>query len=465
MSKLATHTCHLVKIRHFETGRSTPLRLESNVTRATALTVLRLSISHYRTVRLMKKLTASLIGLACLTACSPPGTTVSTSDLQPTVEEVIKPTGDSTGEAIAAPTTEQSEPILSNKSRTATSAATSSTPQEEPASKAEDLSPGTFTIAFAGDMHFERRAKALTKDPTPLVKSLADTIGKADFAVGNLETAITERGTPIPGKKYTFRAPASSVKSLAEAGFDVVSLANNHGADYGAQGLADTLKAKESAPIPVIGVGKNAEEAYAATSATIDGVKTAILGASLLSDHTTRLYTATDSKPGIAYAAKTKAFMAAVKNARESHDVVIAFLHWGREGMTCPQARQVNMVKQLQEAGVDIMVGAHAHRVQGHGWHKDAYVGYGLGNFIWYHNRQPSSHTGVLTLTLDKERIAANREASAAERVSVVVKDEWTPMLIHSSGVPKAVTGARKAQFLKAVSAANKCSKLARSAT
>lgn len=413
----------------------------------------------------MKKLTASFIGLACLTACSPPGTTATTKDLQPTTEEVIKPTGDSTEEAIDAPTTEQSEPILSTNSTTGEPTSSSSPTSSKPSAGSSDLSPGTFTIAFAGDMHFERRAKALTKDPAPLVKSLADTIGAADFAVGNLETAITERGKPIPGKKYTFRAPASTVDSLAEAGFDVVSLANNHGADFGAQGLADTLKAKESAPIPVIGVGKDSEEAYAATSVTIDGVKTAILGASLLSDHTTRLYTATDSKPGIAYAAKTKALMSAVKNARDSHDVVIAFLHWGREGMTCPQARQVNMVKQLQEAGVDIMVGAHAHRVQGHGWHKDAYVGYGLGNFIWYHNSQPSSHTGVLTLTLDKERIAANRDASATDRVSVVVKDEWTPMMIQHSGVPKAVTGARKTQFLKAVSAANKCSKLARSAS
>lgn len=424
----------------------------------------------------MKKTASLLAALTCLAACIPSGTTTTSQELKSSREPVITPTKDQTEQASPASdgTTSDFDGGSSGSTAKSNSKPASSPQSSEPESTVASLGKdsdnsnnsssatptGTFTIAFAGDIHFEGRTKSLVTNPAPLTKAVANTVAAADFAIGNLETAITERGTPIPGKKYTFRAPAESVQALADAGFDVVSLANNHGADYGAVGLADTLKAKASAPIPMVGVGKDAAEAYAAETVTIDGVKTAVLGASLLSDYTTRLYTATEDKPGIAYAAKTEALLSAVKDARESHDLVIAFLHWGREGMTCPQARQVNMAKTLQAAGVDIMVGAHAHRVQGHGWMKDSYVGYGLGNFIWYHNRQPSSHTGVLTLTVDKARVAANRSADASERSSVVVQDEWTPMIINGRGVPQVVSGGQKSRLNQAVAAANKCSNL-----
>ena len=63
----------------------------------------------------------------------------------------------------------------------------------------------------------------------------------------NLETAITEGGSPV-GKEYNFRAPAQAFEALRVAGVDVVTIANNHGVDYGPDGLADTLAAKAATP-------------------------------------------------------------------------------------------------------------------------------------------------------------------------------------------------------------------------
>ena len=68
----------------------------------------------------------------------------------------------------------------------------------------------------------------------------------------NLETAITEGGSPA-SKEYNFRAPAGAFEALRVAGVDVVTMANNHGVDYGAGGLADTLAAKAATTLGVVG--------------------------------------------------------------------------------------------------------------------------------------------------------------------------------------------------------------------
>ncbi len=78
--------------------------------------------------------------------------------------------------------------------------------------------PDQITLAFAGDVHFERAARALLADSSPLTTGLRDTIGRADFAMVNLETALGEGGAPLPGKAYAFRAPVSSLDVLAARG-------------------------------------------------------------------------------------------------------------------------------------------------------------------------------------------------------------------------------------------------------
>ncbi len=89
--------------------------------------------------------------------------------------------------------------------------------------------------------------------------------------MANLETAITDGGTPVP-KEFHFRAPASALETLAGAGLDVVTMANNHGVDYGESGLADTLAAKKDSPIPIVGIGADAKEAFAPATLVVGGV-------------------------------------------------------------------------------------------------------------------------------------------------------------------------------------------------
>ncbi len=87
------------------------------------------------------------------------------------------------------------------------------------------------------------------------------TLAQADLAVVNLETAVTDGGTAQP-KQYVFRAPPSAFDALENGGVDVATMANNHGMDYGVQGLRDSLAAARKARFPVIGIGLDDDQAY-----------------------------------------------------------------------------------------------------------------------------------------------------------------------------------------------------------
>ena len=145
---------------------------------------------------------------------------------------------------------------------------------------------GEFTIAFAGDVNFaDRTADRLAADPETAFGVAAPGLAAADLTMVNLETAITTGGEPEP-KSFTFRAPPTALTALADAGIDVASMANNHGADYGATGLADTVAAITDSGFPVIGIGTNETQAMAPFRTTINGVQLAIFAVTAVRDHT-----------------------------------------------------------------------------------------------------------------------------------------------------------------------------------
>ena len=108
----------------------------------------------------------------------------------------------------------------------------------------------TVTLSFGGDVMFEGDLERLLETPETSLAPIRAATGEADFTMVNLESALTTRGTPDPksleaaDNRYHFRTSASALSALEAAGVDAVSVANNHGADFGARGLADTLRAK-----------------------------------------------------------------------------------------------------------------------------------------------------------------------------------------------------------------------------
>lgn len=291
----------------------------------------------------------------------------------------------------------------------------------------EQTSTGPATVALAGDVHFEGElAERLDENPDTALGPIAETLRGADVAMVNLESAITTGGEPA-SKAYTFRAPPAAFRALDSAGVDVVTMANNHGLDFGQQGLDDSLDAAEAREFPVVGIGRNAKQAYAPYTVTVGKQRIGILGATqVLNSALVDAWTAGEETPGLASAKDVDRLVRAVRTTRSEVDALIVYLHWGRSGKACPLPRQRRLARTLAEAGADAVVGTHAHRLQAGGFLRGSYVHYGLGNFVWYTSSGASGRTGVLTLSLEGDEV---RSA------------DWTPATI-TSGVPHRRTGA-----------------------
>ena len=284
-------------------------------------------------------------------------------------------------------------------------------------------------LAFGGDVHFEGILESkLAADPSGMLDPIEPVFRKADLAVVNLETAVTGGGSPS-SKLFTFRTPATAFAALRGGGIDLASMANNHGFDYGVQGLRDSLAAAKRYRFPVVGIGLNAKQAYRPYRRTINGQRIAVIGATqVLDDHLISAWTAGPGKPGLASAKDVPRLVQAVRAARTTADTVVVYLHWGIELEGCPSSDQRRLAKALVAAGADVVVGGHAHRLQGAGRLGTALVGYGLGNFVWYGTSELSTQTGVLRVTVDGRRVLGYR---------------WVPARIVD-GVPRPLAGAER---------------------
>ncbi|HEV7192368.1 MAG TPA: CapA family protein [Jatrophihabitantaceae bacterium] len=306
---------------------------------------------------------------------------------------------------------------------------------------------GEFTMSFAGDVHFSGRVRArLDSDPATVFAEAAAGLATADITMVNLETAITTGGEQ-QNKAFTFRAPPSAFTALRDAGIDVATMANNHGADYGTAGLHDTLAAIEAAHFPVVGIGADAAHAYAPWTTTVNGTKVAIIAADQVQDETTlRLFSAGPHSPGVANAFSDR-LITSVRAAKAAGYVVIVYVHWGIEYTTCPSSAQTQLASALAHAGAAAVIGTHAHVLQGAGWRADGtYVEYGLGNYLWwmsFGNNQDDN--GVLTLTFRDGRVVADR---------------FAPSHLDSRGVPLPATGEQAARITAEWNADRSCAGL-----
>jgi poly-gamma-glutamate synthesis protein (capsule biosynthesis protein) len=300
-------------------------------------------------------------------------------------------------------------------------------------------------LAFGGDVHFESTIGAeLRSAPSTVLRSIGQVLRSADVAVVNLETAVTDSGTAAP-KEFVFRAPANAFAALAAGGVDVASMANNHGMDYGESGLRDSLAAARRYRLPVIGIGLDDGQAYRPYRATVNGRRIAVIGATqVLDDHLISSWTAGPGKPGLASAKDVPRLVRAVRQARATSDTVVVFLHWGVELQQCPTPNQRRLAKQLVAAGADVIVGGHAHRLQGAGRMGEALVGYGLGNFVWYGTSELSTRTGVLLVTMDGRRVVGYR---------------WVPARIVD-GTPRPLHGAKRRAAISSWRALRSCTGL-----
>ncbi len=307
------------------------------------------------------------------------------------------------------------------------------------------------TLAFAGDASFENLEQAVVVDPEGLLSAIAPVLGAADVSVVNLETALGSGGERA-SKQFAFQVPEQALDALRAAGADVVTMANNHGMDYGTGGLADTLRIKAESGFPIIGIGADDAEAYAPFITEVRGQRIGVIAANDIFDsNLVTAWTAGPGHPGIASAEESHQDRLAeeVRATREKVDTLAVYLHYGTEKDTCPHARQKELVDLLVDAGADIVVGSHAHRLQGMGFLGDQFVAYGLSNFIFKAPSEPGRRSGVVTVTATGRRIDGY---------------EWAPATLQGN-VPVPLSGAAAEAASASMAELQSCAGLTPTAT
>lgn len=389
--------------------------------------------------------------IVALESCSIAPVTELTSASSTTPPRAAVPTA-ATARTTPPATTDQratTAPTTPTASTPTTSIPTASTtPESTPTASTTPTAAGSepLTLAFAGDVQFEGQLRHLLDDPATALAPIRPELARADLTIANLETALTTRGQ-AEDKAYTFRAAPTALDALAAAGVDVVTMANNHGVDFGPQGLADTLAAVESAPLGVVGIGKDAAQAFAPHVATIRGTSVAVLGATAFDDPTARHFPAGADRAGVAVALDPARLIKAVRAARRTNDVVIVYLHWGIERVQCPTKNQRTLAHRLADAGADIVIGSHAHVLLGAGRLGRTYVGYGLGNFVWRNrNSVAEITTGVLTLSVKRR---------------TVTTASWAPATVGADGLPHFAAGDRAERMRRDFAELRSCTDLA----
>ena len=250
------------------------------------------------------------------------------------------------------------------------------------------VTDGPAVLAFTGDVNFAddwynmlHYAKTAGIEDC-FGESLLAEMRAADVLLCNNEFVFSDRGSPMPGKQFTFRAKTANVSMWQQLGADIVGLANNHCFDYGEDAFLDTLSTLQGADIPYVGAGKNLEEAMQPQFFLVGGMKIGYVACTRAEKYILTPE-AGETSPGVLRCYDPELAVQAIQTASEQCDYLVVYVHWGTEGSTVLEQAQTDLATRFTEAGADLIVGAHPHILQGAGWRQDTPVLYSLGNF-WF---------------------------------------------------------------------------------
>lgn len=263
------------------------------------------------------------------------------------------------------------------------------------------------TMVLVGDVFVDR------DDPYSMFAPTRDTLQQADFTLGNLEAALSDRGIPITSKPMreliNFKSPPAVAGCLVEVGFDAVGIANNHSLDFGVDAYLDTIDALDRAGIAHTGGGRNLAEARKAAIVEKDGCRVALIGytavfhpgweagetnpgMATLAVHTSyepsrRILEQPGTPPRVwtfMNPASKEQVLADVRRARAEADVVVMSFHWGvsmRHRLLADY--QVELGRACIDAGADLVFGHHPHVLQGIEVYQGKPIFYSLSNFAF----------------------------------------------------------------------------------
>ncbi len=234
---------------------------------------------------------------------------------------------------------------------------------------------------------------------TAIDPALIDIFKKADVSFLVNEFTISDRGTPMKDKYYTFRAKTANAAIYRQLGINLVTLANNHVYDFGKDAFLDTLDALKANGVAYIGGGKNLEEAMKPRYYVINGRVVAFVAASR-AEKFKMTPEAGQNSPGILRCYDTTRLCQAIAEAKANSDFVVACVHWGLEYEYTLQQEQTTSAREYIDAGADAIIGSHAHQLQAIEYYNGKPIFYNLGNF-WFNEKE--IETGLVEIAISHD--------------------------------------------------------------
>ncbi len=253
-------------------------------------------------------------------------------------------------------------------------------------------SQGTVTLAAVGDVFFCRGVAGQIEQhgiDYPF-EFTTDILSRYDLAFCNLECVLSTRGTPLK-KRFLFRADPSNAYALSVAGFDVISIANNHTVDFGCLALLDTVNAVENADMAAVGTRLMGSADSGVRFVERNGLTIGFLA---LSDFDVAA-AATPDGYSVVMKVDTDCLPQQVAEARSNCDVLVVSVHWGIDYINFWTERQQMIGEICIDNGADLVLGHHPHVLQDIKLYKGKPIVYSMGGFVWDSTRCGADRSAI----------------------------------------------------------------------
>jgi poly-gamma-glutamate synthesis protein (capsule biosynthesis protein) len=238
------------------------------------------------------------------------------------------------------------------------------------------------TLLFGGDVmlsrHVNDKMEKYQDYSWPFLK-IADYLNSADLTIINLESPFAEaKSYFVPTGSFMFKANPAAIAGLTISGVDLITLANNHSLNQGADGINETQKILTEAGIKAIGAGENEAAAHNPAIFTVNEKRFGFLSYAYPEDNSV----AAADRTGIAGMDIDKMAEDITKLKTEA-DVIVILMHAGEEYTTKPNKQQIAFAHAAIDSGADLVIGHHPHWPQIWEYYQDKPIIYSLGNLIF----------------------------------------------------------------------------------
>ncbi len=271
----------------------------------------------------------------------------------------------------------------------------------------------TAVMLFAGDVTLADRFDQSFNGRIRNIFTRWGKIGSYDAMMVNLENAVT-RSVDSVEKEFVFGMRPEYLALLGKAKITLVNCANNHAADFGTEGILETIRMLDSAGIRHVGIGRSIAEARKPVVLTLNGIRIGFLGYGGVS-----AFLASRTDPGTAPRSK-RIISADIARLRSRVNFIVVNLHWGEELAEEPDSAQIVLAHALVDAGADLIIGHHPHVLQGIERYHGRTIVYSLGNFIFGGNARAANCTTAIVKT------RFTRDSADTQLVPIQVRN-WRP--------------------------------------